>query len=211
MQKLILLFLVLILISCSNSSDEEKTTTDTLSQTAEPATGSKSLLADNAFTRFLSGTDSSYSIEKFESTGRHPLPGMESAFDNNSIKEYKGLLAYNSDSTKALDLFSYGTLIEGNKVEGGEPDSEAALLDFTTMKRTRLLYFGPSYGFADAGFKNNLGVIAGYERINEEQWRPIFWVIDVPGNTVETFEYSDTLTTPLKTFFEQRYPGYRFF
>lgn len=211
MKKFLIPIVLLTVIACNNSSDDEKTTNDTLTLSGEQGTGSKALLADNAFARFLSTADSSYSIEKFESTGSHPLPGMESPLDTASIAGYRNLLVFNHDQTRAVDLFSYGTMLEGKKVEGGEPDSEAALLDFTSKKRIRLLYFGPSYGFTDAAFENNNIIIGGYERISDEKWRPMFWVIDLGANSVETFEYQDTLAVPFNRFFEQRYPDYRFF
>jgi hypothetical protein len=137
-----------------------------------------------------------------------------SPINKNNLEPFRPLMAYNTDSSLAIDLFSYSYIPKktqsGYKLQGGEPDAELALIDFKTGTRKRLLFLGPSYGLIEAKFVNNQVYVSGYETLEPGKIRPIIWQFDLQQKEVQRMAYTDTLRADIRAYLNKRYTGYSF-
>lgn len=108
------------------------------------------------------------------------------------LKNYAGVLQWSKDSSKLLDLGSYGsvfTLQNGNnKIEPGEPDTEVAYIDMAERKRYRLMYFGPSTEMVDGRWINNQEVMIITRLYDPGKLYTNITVINVKDGAVKKYE-----------------------
>ena len=214
-----LLFLSLLaagLYACTDSAQ-----TGDKEVTAEPVTEEAALdWKEEAFPQYLraiEGQDSSFTLDSFAALEPAPTGVDTKAYPLNPerLVPFQSLFIYNSDSTQAIDLFSYNfvpTTRGGERVmAAGEPDTEVALLNYKDKTRTRLLFLGPSYAALDARWiSNNVVAIAGAEIVGEHHIKPIIWKLTLPGGEVETEFYTDTVRADIPAIREQRFTSVQF-
>jgi hypothetical protein len=108
---------------------------------------------------------------------------------------YKQVLVYSPDSSKVLDLGSYGAMVSTN-AEGkstlvqGEPDSEIAVLDRLSRKRRRIFFLGPGSS-VDQGFWINDSTVLLAGRSDEQGVsKPVIWTVRLEegSNLVKRYE-----------------------
>lgn len=217
MRKLLLLTLLAAgLAACSDSAD-----TGNKEVTAEPETEAVAPdWKESAFPEYfgeLHTQDSSFSLDSFAATEQEPGTADAKGYpmEPERLVPFQSLFIYNGDSTKAIDLFSYNYIANtrnGQQVmTAGEPDTEVALLDYTTKTRKRLLFLGPSFAALDARWlSNNQVAIAGAELLDGQQVKPIIWKVTLPGGEVETEFYTDTVRADIPAIREQRFRSVKF-
>jgi len=105
-------------------------------------------------------------------------------------KTYKSVLIYSPDSSKVLDLGSYGAMVTKN-AEGkttlvqGEPDSEIAVLDRVTRKRRQLLWFGPTTSVEHGFWLNDSTVLLAGKTEDSATHKPVpmIWTVLMEKNS----------------------------
>ncbi len=130
-------------------------------------------------------------------------------FKEEELAKYRRFLIFNSDSTRAIDPYSYNHLLveRGGKerlVPGG-PDTEVGIVNFTKGERQRLLYFGPSYMLMDARWKGvDTVLFAITEDIAGDKISPEIWEVDLASMTKRVRRYPDTLTVNVESYRNQK-------
>lgn len=199
-----------MLLACTNEAVDTRVDEKMVEAEPLPADPLSQKLKGDAFVQFVAATDASFAATDFQHAGSFPLPKVQSGFTPESVAPYHGLLVFDRDSSRAVDLFSYGTFITENQLRGGEADTEAALLDYKNNVRKRLLYLGPSYVLAHASINDSTVTLSGFERMDDNKLKPLFWVINLNEETAELYEYKKTVTASPAEFFRQQYPNYSF-
>jgi hypothetical protein len=104
-------------------------------------------------------------------------------------KTYKPLLVFSPDSSKVLDMGSYGTMISKNSngqttMVQGEPDSEIAVLDRATRKKRRIFFFGPGTAVEKGFWMNDSTIVlAGKSEDSASKIKPIIWTVRLEPNS----------------------------
>ncbi len=112
------------------------------------------------------------------------------------LELYKNLFIYSPDRSSLIDMDTYNFFLSkdknGNLVgEGGDPETEVALVDLKKQTRTQLFYAGPFTGFDDAAWLNQsqlaVAILDGNQKSNV--FVPGITVIDFANNTIITYRY----------------------
>lgn len=111
-------------------------------------------------------------------------------------KTYKQVLVFSPDSSKVLDLGSYGAMPGKNSkgqatVVQGEPDSEIAVLDRLTRQRRRVFFFGPGTSVEQGFWMNDTTIIlAGKTEEQANVFKPVIWTVrlEKEGNLYKRYE-----------------------
>jgi len=211
--------LLFVVAACTNNA-EHTTTPPEKEQTENKAEGPETgTLLQNHFPLLLSylqknntafSADSVIPTESAtqEASAAYPIDTAKTA-------TFKPLLIYNSDSTKAIDLFSYNYMLTNKNgistAEAAEPDSEVTLIDFKNGKRQRVWFSGPAATVLDAAWINPRQIaIAGMQENENGQRYPAIWIVSLPDNTIDTYLYQQPATIATNEYLNQRHPAYRF-
>lgn len=202
------LCLLLVLWSCSNSDQQQG---DVVAESPKDSVVIDNdnqdvlrLMIPNLF-EYFAKQDSSFIPANFIMKGTAPLNNVKAYPVEERLKQFHPYLIYNSDSSLAIDLYSYNYTLQKGEFEAGEPDSEAALVDFKSGKRKRLLFTGPGISFMDAKWMTaNEILIAGAEEINTTQIQPLLWKINLQDSAMELYKYKDTLNAKAYPYTEQK-------
>lgn len=111
-------------------------------------------------------------------------------------KTYKQVLIYSPDSSKVLDMGSYGAMPSKNSkgqatIVQGEPDSEIAVLDRLTRQRRRIFFFGPGTQVEQGFWMNDTTIVlAGKTEEQANQFKPVIWTVrlEKEGNLYKRYE-----------------------
>jgi len=147
---------------------------------------------------YFSQHDSSFASSAFDAGAKTPLPDQAAEPVDKEFTKYHSLLMFNSDSSKAIDLYSYNFIFQKKDnrdvlTEAG-PDMEIALYDVNDRTRRRLLFTGPSVPLLDAKWISDKDIlIGGAEEINEDQIKPLLWQISLTDGSQQLLVYRDTL------------------
>lgn len=196
---------VLLLMMACNNAAEKKTEAEDTAQIEDEVLVEEAPEIENAkvsfqqLFSFLQAKDSSFNADQFQLSIVDSMQLMPAQpIDETSLKPYYPYLVYNSDSSKAIDLHSYNTiLVEKNgKVlsEAAGPDTEIALIDFKNKTRQRLLFVGPSSVIKEGKWVNDQVIsIAGGELVDNEKFKPEVWLFDINAKKMKVLSYTDTL------------------
>jgi len=195
--------LVALFGSCNNSAETPAKPVDSMPVEVEVINPNQqevdraAQLYQPLFT-FFQASDSTFDVRKFNLSIVDSLTVMRQPLDEAAIKPYLPYLIFNADSTKAIDLHSYNTILverNGKTVsEAAGPDTEIALIDFKSKTRQRLLFAGPSFVVHDGSWVNEEIVsVAGGELVSSELFKPEIWFFDLRANTMKVLGYNDTL------------------
>jgi hypothetical protein len=103
-------------------------------------------------------------------------------------KKFKQVLVFSPDSSKVLDLGTYGAM-ESKTSTGqptivqGEPDSEIAVLDRATKKRRRIFFFGPSSSIEQGFWINNNTIVLAGRSEEQNTVKPTIWTVRVDSTS----------------------------
>ena len=113
------------------------------------------------------------------------------------ISDYSTVLKWSPDSSSILDIGSYGFVpVKNSKgeinIEGGEPDTEVALIDTEKEKRTRLLYVGPSTTIVDGYWlsKDELVILGTFK--DEAKTDTLMWMVDLQAKLFRLYNIRTT-------------------
>lgn len=100
---------------------------------------------------------------------------------------FKPYLAYNADSTKAIDIYSYSSVTSNKGGErvfmNGGPDAQINLVNIKDNTSQRLFFSGPMLSFWDAQWiDSNKVMVAG-----TEEKTPVYWILDLEHKSMELY------------------------
>jgi hypothetical protein len=103
-------------------------------------------------------------------------------------KTYKAVLVYSPDSSKVLDLGSYGAMVSKNSsgqttMVQGEPDSEIAVLDRATRQRRRVFFFGPGTSVEKGFWMNDTTIVLAGKTEIRDSIQPVIWTVRLENNS----------------------------
>jgi hypothetical protein len=116
------------------------------------------------------------------------------------IDTYKTVLRWSPDSSNILDLGSYGLIAIKDKqgavtLEGGEADTEVALIDTKNNTRTRLIFAGPAAKIIDGRWLNDKeAIIVGTFQNDVQSSDTLMWKIDLEQRNFSLYN----ITTGIK-------------
>jgi hypothetical protein len=111
------------------------------------------------------------------------------------LKDYSSVLVFSPDSSKILDYGSYNDVVTQNDkgqttLEGGDPDTEVAVIDLNTNKRKRLFFSGPSGSIEAGAWLNDSTVMfSGYFDEHNGKTDTLFWIVNIKSMLFQKFGY----------------------
>jgi hypothetical protein len=198
------------LCSCNNQSDKEQKT-DADSSSSEVVNEDMGAIAE-AFPdiyHFFSASDSSFSPEKFIERSKDTMASEHESAVGPVIQEYFPYFIFNTDSSFAIDLYSYNFLFVTKNgktaVEEAGPDTEVGLVDMENKTRRRVYFGGTAASVLDAQWVNNrVFLLLTGERRGENQFIPSITIFDIPNNRMKQFDYDDTLRVDISKYRDRR-------
>jgi hypothetical protein len=207
-----LLFLpvFLFIVSCSNNAStvsEKEAPVDTV----EMAKDMRVHLQQHfpKLFAFFQQQDTSFPGKDFEGgeLEQKDIPAS-TPIDTTHLQPYWSYLAFNKDSSKAIDYVSYNYVLVNKggqtSLEQGGPDSEVAILDMKKHSRQRILYMGSSGTVLGAEWDGNEVLIAGAEDMGEEKLKPTFWIYNTETGAMEIYNYNGLVRADIKNYTEQQ-------
>ncbi len=184
------LFALILVVSCGNTENE----------VPQPIADSNRVTKD---TRFFEEQDINWISEqtrlfvreeniKLLDEGEQTFQAVDFTPSRQFFKAYETVLIWNADSSKILDIGSYGSVpVErGGEIvlEGGEPDNEVALIDLPERKRYRLFFAGPSAEVLDGKWvdKQTVMFITSFE--GEDAKETSVWIINLSNNYLRRYQ-----------------------
>ena len=118
--------------------------------------------------------------------------------DKDFLKSYEAVLVYSPDQQKVIDMGTYGTVINKNKenkttIQGGEPDTEIAVIDLPTKQRRRIFFSGPGTSVEKGFWMNDSTVVLAGKAQEQKAEIPMLWLITLAKNSNEVRRYEYTL------------------
>jgi hypothetical protein len=210
----ILVSSLFLIAACNNenNSTEQITATeaDTLQQTE---TAAEITYLEKSFPdlfAYMEGQDAAFEAQNFElgsEVKMDPLPAV--TLEPGQLKPFEPFLIYNSDSTKAIDLYSYNYIITRRngevKLEEAGPDTEVALIDVASNTRQRIFFSGPSVMVFEARWNNNNEIVmAGAEQVDNQKIKPLAWQYNLTDSVMQTYTYDEAIAANMKNFKDQK-------
>lgn len=187
---------LIIMMSCTNRSNEKAEKVDSIEYLSELSQHEKFQQWVDYYKQF----DSQFSWEKFEKReidSLEILPGSVTPIWHPAFEQYyQPLLIFSPDSTRYLDIDSYLWFVidknSPNPEIGYSPDQEVNLVIFEDSTVNRIAFRGPSQRVEDAVWLDKQAV-ALLE--NNEEGRPMVSIIELNHQTVQYYEFPDSVTT----------------
>ena len=177
--------LFIIVVGC-NTGETDHTQTDSLmkseaGKSEDPSSLYSATTSDWLDSNLQPGNKTLTLEEQWTDDSLHSEPFV---LNEEFISNYHTVLKWSPDSTYILDIGSYGSIPvtdENGKtrLEGGEPDTEIALIDRKNNERTRYIFVGPSSTIIDAKWlSNNEVVVLGTFKTDTAHADTLLWFID---------------------------------
>ncbi len=204
--------LVLFLVACNNNENtaSHPQSNDT-TEVEEPVVDVNQQEIVKAFPdayQFFNQQDSTFNSGGFEETTSDTIqtPALKLS---SALKSYAPYFIYNSDSSYAVDLYSYNILFvkrNGKTVaEAGGPDTEVGLIDLKNKTRKRIYFGGASSAVMDAKWVNNTQfLLLTGEIIDDTKLQPQLIKYTVDGSVATDFVYDDTLQVKVSDYRDKR-------
>ena len=218
MKRITGLVMICLFIACNNNAENKEKAEDTTAAleveevTEENSEIEQAKVIFQPLFSFYETNDSSFQEDNFNLAIMDSMSLMApQAIDEASLKPYYPYLVYNSDSSRAIDLYSYNVMLSqqnGKMVANASgPDTEIAVVDFKNKTRQRILFTGPSFIIHDGKWINDhtLSLIGG-EVIDEEKFSPSVWLMDLDKQTMKVLDYADTLSLKHTAYKTSRLP-----
>lgn len=160
---------------------------------------------------FINSQDSTFSSDGFESGfAREPDTLQAEELSTGKLGPFLPYLIFSPDSSHAIDLVSYN-FVPGKRngetvLKPGGPDTEVALIDFEKRTRQRILYLGSAGSILDARWESDSSfLVAGFEEVDINAIKPVFWRFTTSNSYVEVFNYTDTLHARVDEYAENKF------
>lgn len=204
----------LVLAACNNStSNAPATEAEPMEQTETGELNSGVTQLQQSFPNlfaYLAQQDSSFAPDHFTPGTPGKIERMPPVpLDSAQLKPFESFLIYNSDSSKAIDLFSYNYIITRRngqvKLEEAGPDTEVALIDVAANTRKRIFFSGPGAVVFEARWNgDNEIVMAGAEQLADNQLKPMLWQYNLTDSVVQVFSYDEAVVADMKAYKENK-------
>jgi hypothetical protein len=209
-KKFIFFLFVIVLLGCNNNSskNEEKETIEEVEEPYVDPVQQEISAAFPAAYQFISKQDSSFNPSKFQQASSKSLNSPELKMPD-AVKQYSPLFIFNSDSTYAIDLYSYNIILRkrNGKIIANDagPDTEVAVINVKNKTRKRIYFGGSSSAVLDAKWTNNqeLFLLTG-EIIGSSKFQPQVLQYKPSDSSAREFVYADTLQVSIKDYADKR-------
>lgn len=196
-----LLGIIVLFSSCGNKDKKSEKAPEKQPQTAE----------DMEITRWISNPglkdwfrqlerkDSSFKQTAFSKINEDSLHLItsEQKIEDKEWNVYEPYFVYSPDRTRAVDLYSYGTLPrqkpDGSVIlESGEADNEVSLINVKKRTKERLLFSGPGTLYQQAAWEgDSVVIITGMSDANIRNiMLPVVWKINLSDSTLQIYSYT---------------------
>ncbi|MCW3083400.1 MAG: hypothetical protein JWP12_766 [Bacteroidetes bacterium] len=133
---------------------------------------------------------------KLDRASTNSFTSRSEEMSKKNLELYKNLFIYSPDRSSLIDMDTYNFFLSkdknGNLIgEGGDPETEVALVDLKAQTRTQLFYAGPLTGFDDAAWLNQfqLAIVSLDGNGKQHTFVPCITVIDFANNTTIGYRY----------------------
>src|SRR5688572_5556716 len=196
---------ILLFIACNNSTDQQTTTTDSVDTAVSQEQDTIVTFSPvDTSTEFITTFSSNLQPWLDRTTRQTTLRLDNFQYADNWVedslmvtsakltpdfyKTYKSVLVYSPDSSKVLDLGSYGAMVSKDnngqtRIVQGEPDAEIAVLDRLTRKRRRVFFFGPGTSIEKGFWMNDSTIILAGKTDVQNEVTPIIWTVKLEPNS----------------------------
>jgi hypothetical protein len=210
MKKLLLPLGWLFFIACTNNVDKQATPVDSSAGGTVVTDELPEAEELGPITKVFTNVDSTFNTGSFYPSGVDSVPSTQSyQVDSGSLRAFAPVLIYNTDSSLAIDPYSYNYIIHQQqgqqKVSEAGPDVEVALIDLKNNTRRRLWYSGPAAAILDAKWKNkNELLLGGAEQVDTAGYQPFVLVVNITNNHIDRWQSDEMLKGPVNDVLKQR-------
>jgi hypothetical protein len=203
------------LISCNNNStvsNDAEAQDSTETEIDETALAQQQIAAAfPAVYQFFAKQDSLFAPQKFVETEADTVQATTALPNTQELKAFYPYFIYNTDSSYAIDLYSYNILLvnkNGTTIgEAGGPDTEVGLVDLKNNTRRRVYFGGSSSAVLDANWiNNNSFLLMTGEIVKDDAFSPTILKYTLPDHSVQRFIYDDTLSVRPSEYQDKRLP-----
>ena len=188
---------ILIFCSCNNSSTSSETAP--LTDSSDMGDEREISFLDGVFPgfyKYMQGQDATFDVNNFQPCSVIEKPDSpDLPQDTSNLRPFYPYLLFNSNKSMALDLvtYNYEPRVKSGKtkLEEAGPDYEAAMINFQTGKRKRLLFFGTTGTVLDARWQGDSVVfLAGTTEYNgRDSMLPVIWKYEVKSRALTQYHY----------------------
>ena len=160
--------------------------------------------------QYLRQQDSTFSEDSFSIAGENKVEAVAAMpVDSARLKPFQKYFIYNSDSSLALDLYSYNYIDTSrngqNRLEEAGPDSEAAVIDLKNKTRRRVFFGGPSTTLWDAKWISPQELLLiGAESHEEGKVIPTIWQVNLKDTAMQVFAYQGEIQADMSGYTAQK-------
>lgn len=179
---------LLIMGSCTNSDQTAEEVQPEEQATPEPVARISDVDRLPLWQNYMEQQFPEFNEEQFNAAYTVPLETFQPyPVNENEFNFFKPYMAYNRDSTKAIDIYSYSSVISekgGERVYmNGGPDAQINLVNLEEKTSQRLFFSGPMLSFWDAQWiDSNKVIVAG-----TEEKTPVYWIIDLNHKSMQLY------------------------
>lgn len=205
---------LVLLVACNNNNTtEEEVTINDIDKVQQTEAAPEVTYLQQSFSdlfAYMEAQDPTFAADNFERGSEVKMDNMPPvALEPEQLKLFEPFLIYNSDSSKAIDLYSYNYIITRRngevKMEEAGPDTEIALIDVANNTRQRIFFSGPSVVVLEARWKgDNEIVMAGAEQLDNEKVKPLAWQYNLADSMMQTFTYDEAIAANMKGFKDEK-------
>lgn len=159
---------------------------------------------------YLKKQDATFSEDSFLIAGESKVETVPPVpIDEARLKPFQKHFIYNSDSSLALDLYSYNYIVTSrngeNRLEEGGPDSEAAVIDFKNKTRKRVFFGGPAHTLWDAKWINQEELLLiGAESHEGNKVIPTIWHINLQDTSIQVYAYEGEIAADISGYQKEK-------
>jgi hypothetical protein len=159
---------------------------------------------------YLKKQDATFSSDSFLLSGESAVETVPAApVDEARLKAFQKYFIYNSDSSLALDLYSYNYIVTSrngqSRLEEGGPDSEAAVIDFKDKTRKRIFFGGPAHALWDAKWVGPQELLLiGAESHEGANVIPIIWHINLQDTSIQVYAYEGVIKADISGYKKEK-------
>ena len=184
----ILVVITIFMNACTNSDQAAEDVTATDSVSVAPIAEISNIDRLPLWRNYMEQQFPDFNAEDFNAAYTVPLETFPPyPVNEKELDFFKPYLAYNADSTKAIDIYSYSSVTSSKGDQrvymNGGPDAQINLVDLKNNTSQRLFFSGPMLSFWDAQWvDSNRVIVAG-----TEEKTPVYWIIDLNHKSMELY------------------------
>lgn len=184
----ILVVITIFMNACTNSDQAAEDVTATDSVSVAPIAEISNIDRLPLWRNYMEQQFPDFNAEDFNASYTVPLETFPPyPVNEKELDFFKPYLAYNADSTKAIDIYSYSSVTSSKGDQrvymNGGPDAQINLVDLKNNTSQRLFFSGPMLSFWDAQWvDSNRVIVAG-----TEEKMPVYWIIDLNHKSMELY------------------------